>query len=294
MARIQDEFLECVFYIYPSRSDAETGRGVGGTGFFVGLNWEGNPSRHHVYAVTNKHVIAECHDSVVYRATKTSGETYFGETDDVQWFPSPTDDISVLPISPEIADSFMNVSEDLFVSRHDFIQSADEGERAAITALGPGDKVFMLGRFIAHDGRTKNHASVRFGNISMTAAPIQHPGGYAQESIAAEMRSISGYSGSPTFVYWERGGAAIGQVNRPLTRSFIGLLGLDWGNVPLKLPVLDRQGEPHKDGLHVKSHTSMACVVPAWKLRSLLYSARFKEQRMHDEKVEAESLRNLR
>jgi hypothetical protein len=52
----------------------------------------------------------------------------------------------------------------------------------------------------------------------------------------------------------------------------------------MMLPVLDRQGKELADGSYIKSHTSMSGVVPAWRLRELLDSKQFKDQRMQDEK----------
>ena len=284
MARIPDEFIGCVFFLYPSRAAAHAGDKQGATGFFVGIDWENNDQRRHVYAVTNKHCIVACRDAVVIRATRTDGVLDFIETMPVDWYPSPAHDISVIPISPEKAALFQNVSDGLFVSQDNFTD-----DEAQPTCLGPGDKVFMIGRFISHDGKTENHPSARFGNISMNAAPLSHPGGYDQESIAVDMRSISGYSGSPTFVYWEFGGGHLQGVRRGLVNSFLGLLGIDWGHIPMRLPVLDCSGNKLPDKQYVNSHTSMSGVVPAWRLRELLESQRFKEQRMRDEKEAAQN-----
>lgn len=291
MARIPDEFIGCTFFLYSSLQEAEEGSRRGGTGFFVGMDWEGNAQRRHVYAVTNKHNITACRDSVVIRATRTDGVLDFNETDPADWHPSLAHDISVLPVSPAKAPLFQHVSDGLFVTRENF-ENDIVSEGHGYTCLGPGDKVFMIGRFISHDGKTQNLPSARFGDISMNAAPIGHPGGYDQESIAVDMRSMSGYSGSPAFVYWEFGGGHLRGVKRTLEKSFLGLLGVDWGHIPMKLPVLDHySGEPLKDRSYVKSHTSMSGVVPAWRLRELLDSERFKEQRMQDEKDEKDRLR---
>ena len=280
MSRITDQWLKCAFYIYPSRPDAEAGRSIGGSGFFVSIGWADNQERRHVYAVTNKHVIMQCVDRVVIRATTKRGEIHFEESDDVQWTPSPTDDLSAIPIKPELAELFESVPERIFVNASEF-----ETNDIELTPLGPGDEVFMIGRFISHDGKEKNHPSVRFGNISMNAAGLRHPGGYLQESIAVDMRSMSGYSGSPAFVYWEFGGNHLINVRRPFHQSFFGLLGVDWGHIPLDLPVLDKADNP-VDGQHVRSHTSMSGVVPAWRLRELLDLQPFKHQRAMIEQEE--------
>jgi hypothetical protein len=278
MARIPDEFIGCVFFLYPTRSDAETGNERGGTGFFVGNPWHSNPNRFHLYAVTNKHNITACRDHVVIRATTVHGKLDFTESDPIEWHPSPAHDLSVLRIVPDKAALFRSVSGQRFVEPDEFKE-----DKAKPTSLGPGDKVFMIGRFISHDGKTTNHPSARFGNLSMLPAPIRHPGGYEQESFAVEMRSLSGYSGSPVFIYWEFGGGHLEGIRRTMVHSYLGFLGVDWGHIPLRLPVLDLLGKPLADGQHVKSHTSMSGVVPAWHLMELLDTKILREQRMQDE-----------
>ena len=57
MPRIDEAFLDCVIYLYPTVEDAETGRASGGTGFLVGYPVEDNPHLFHLYAITNSHVI---------------------------------------------------------------------------------------------------------------------------------------------------------------------------------------------------------------------------------------------
>jgi hypothetical protein len=76
-------------------------------------------------------------------------------------------------------------------------------------------------------------------------------------------------------------------VNRTFEKSFFALLGVDWGHIPLRLPVLDKYGKHLPDQFHVRSHTSMSAVVPAWHLRDLLNSANLQEQRMRDEEDKA-------
>lgn len=278
MARIPDQFIGCVFFLYPSIDDAKAGNERGATGFFVASDWRSDTQRRHVYAVTNKHCIIQCPASVVIRATNSDGNIEFIESSPTDWKHSPEQDISVLPISQDKAGLFQYVSDGLFVDRENF-----DNKEGQPTGLGPGDKVFMIGRFISHDGKTLNHPSARFGNISMNAAPIRHPGGYDQESIAVEMRSISGYSGSPAFAYWEFGGAHLQGIGRTFLNSFLGLLGVNWGHIPMKLPVLDEDGRKSAGGHYVISHTSMACVVPAWRLRELMESPALAKRRSEDE-----------
>src|ERR1700730_9743181 len=134
MARIPDQYIGCVFFLYPSRTDAEAGNALGATGFFVGIDWESNNQRRHVYAVSNKHCITTCRDAVVIRATTTDGTLDFIEKDPVDWHPSPAHDISVLPIAPAKASLFQNVSDGQFVTPDNF-----KDHEAQPTCLGPGE-----------------------------------------------------------------------------------------------------------------------------------------------------------
>jgi hypothetical protein len=74
-----------------------------------------------------------------------------------------------------------------------------------------------------------------------------------------------------------------------MINSFLGFLGVDWGHIPMLLPVLDSRGDPLPDRQYVKSHTSMSGIVPAWRLMELLDMQKLKEQRLLDEQDQADS-----
>src|SRR5436190_21482298 len=59
MPRFWDAYLDDVFFVYPSKSEAERGDPHGGSGVFIGMPFETIPSRVHTYAITNRHVIDE-------------------------------------------------------------------------------------------------------------------------------------------------------------------------------------------------------------------------------------------
>lgn len=278
MVRIPDRYMQCAFFLYPSMKDAEEGNASGASGFFTGIDWSCTDQRRHVYAVTNKHCITKAGEHLVIRATNRNGKLEFIETDPDRWKLSTTHDLAIWPIHYDTAPLFKSVSDGLFVDRDDFKDMPNQPH-----CLGPGDKVFMIGRFLPHDGAAENHVSARFGNLSMVAAPIRLPAGYTQESFAVDMRSISGYSGSPAFICWEFGGGHLQDIKRTPINSFLGLLGVDWGHIEIKLDVLDGLGHRLPDGHHVRSHASMAGVVPAWYLKELLDIPELKAQRMKDE-----------
>lgn len=72
----------------------------------------------------------------------------------------------------------------------------------------PGGEVFMIGRFVGHDGRQKNTPSVRFGNISrMRISDAEEGADQNQEEVderfLIDCRSIPDYSGSPVFFMFD-------------------------------------------------------------------------------------------
>src|SRR5207248_537681 len=70
------------------------------------------------------------------------------------------------------------------------------------------------------------------------------------------------------------------------------LLGVDWGHMDDWYPVrLKDRRTRHQDGIGVEHNTGMAYVVPAWRLRDVLYSDELVMQRkqiieQHESEVE--------
>jgi hypothetical protein len=68
--------------------------------------------------------------------------------------------------------------------------------------VGPGDEVFMVGRFVSREGKEKNTPAVRFGSLAMVPRES-----FGEEQVSSgehflvNCRSIFGYSGSPVFVF---------------------------------------------------------------------------------------------
>jgi len=178
---------------------------------------------------------------------------------------------------------FVRRFEQLFAQRigRKFGVAVSSGTAAldvAVAALeiGPGDEVFIVGRFINHEGKQgkqRNLPSLRFGNIAMMPwEPIKHPDGHLQESFLVEVRSIGGYSGSPVFVHILPFSKRPGQKGWSMERG-PWLLGIDWGHLPLRKKVeewmLD-DWKPISDGWTVEVISGMTGVVPVWRLEELL------------------------
>lgn len=248
MPRIDDEYLDCVIYLYPSVRDAEQGKRAGGSGFLVGIPSEIHKPGSYIYAVTNSHVIKEG-NSPVMRLNTWKGDMDILELDKNNWVHHPDgDDVAVCPIATSTKTyKYMVVHRDNFLTKN-FIEKY---------RIGPGEDVFMVGRFITHEGKQRNMPVVRFGSIAMMPLePIEQlgRGGFMQESFLVEVRSISGFSGSPVFVYRHLS---------PVSLSFgPNLLGIDWGYSEIYSGVPIAQGGQFNSG--------MTAVVPAWKLDELL------------------------
>jgi hypothetical protein len=155
-------------------------------------------------------------------------------------------------------------------------------EFAGKIKLGVGDQVFMVGRFIGHDGKQRNAPLVRFGSIAgMPSEPFEYQLGgkrHDQMSIVADIRSIGGYSGSPVFLNEN-------QLYRRPDGGVIDkhwLVGIDWGHVKMWSPVCGPDEEP-VGNTQVNVNSGMAGIVPAWKLLDILMIDKLKSDRKRGE-----------
>lgn len=267
MPRIPDEFLECVVYFYPSEKSANSGESVGGSGFLISMPFETDPKFVHIYIVTNSHVIREG-NCLVLRINTSDGGRGIETTKADSWVHHPYgDDVAVMAMIPK--------NRNLLNIRYIPIRSFANKECIEKHAIGLGDEVFMVGRFISHEGKQKNLPSVRFGNIAMMPhEPVYHPTREIyQESYLVEIRSIGGYSGSPVFIQVPPFSAPRPN-SPPKSAASLGvgpfLLSINWGHKHTKEKVRDKKGDPISEGWEVRSNTGMANVVPAWKLEEVL------------------------
>ncbi len=282
MPRISDDILDCVIYLYPTELDARNGEKVGGSGFLVGIPSKVYENSWYVYAVTNSHVIREGNSPVIRLNTK-EGQIDVLNLESGNWLHHPDgDDIAVCPIAlPSDRFKFKFVTPNLFLTS-EIIQEY---------AIGPGDDIFLVGRFVNHEGKQRNIPSARFGNIAMMPwEPIRHPTrGILQESFLIEARSIAGYSGSPVFVH------ILPFSKRPNTTTIHSvysgpwLLGVDWGHIPVKEVVKEKTppSEPEREvpeGWWVYYNAGMMAVVPVWKLVELLELEPLRTGREENEK----------
>lgn len=261
MPRIDDEFLDCSIYLYPSEVAARKGERAGGSGFLVGIPSDIDPPNlHHIYAVTNSHVVREGGSSVV-RINTGEGAVDILPTHDSQWIHHQDgDDVAVCPIILDSTHRFSCVPRHMLLTR----------ELIGEYSIGPGDDVFIVGRFVGAEGQQQNTPTARFGNIAMLPRePIPHPRGIRQESFLVDVRSISGFSGSPAFVYLPPFTRRYGDRNTgDAYRQW--LLGLAWGHINDKC-IRDNVVDQNDAIIGtVRANTGMLAVVPAWRLADLL------------------------
>jgi hypothetical protein len=292
--QIPQHYLDCSIFLYDSKESAQAGENLGGSGCLVRVEsppiWDENSFKGgryirravdfpwHIYAVTNKHVVdAGC---PVIRLNTIDGKWDVLELDGGDWIPHPEgDDLSVALIDlPAHKHSYFSIPFSMFTHRHNVTSD-----------IGAGDDTFMVGRFISHAGKQRNTPSLRFGSIAMLPfEKIRLQSGHMQEAFLVETRSLSGYSGSPVFVYKPVSMSTVSLsdpyefASSPSITDLVGqpaLLGIDCGHVRSFDPVLDASGKPQSYGWRVESNTGMAIVIPAWRLYDWLQTEEMSVQR---------------
>lgn len=264
--KISPKMLRCVVFLY--REDAFVG-----TGFIVRVP-SPFPNAYFHYFVSNHHVIKKG-GSTVRVPLKRGGFDIF-EFDDVEWNFLPEYDIAVIDAVLTDQHDAAAIPIDTFLTEE---MKVDE-------EIGPGDNVFMIGRFIDHKSAEK--ASVRFGNISMDPAPITQANGFDRDSYCIDMHSRSGYSGSPVFVYRTVGADLTffsennfsykNSDERTKANFHLSMLGIHWGQFPETFEVSET-GEMLRESAdealvtgnrYITGLSGMTCVLPAWSILGVL------------------------
>jgi hypothetical protein len=275
-------------FLYGSGHDAIEGANWGGSGVIVGIPSQANPSRAHLYAVTNDHIIHQC---PVVRLVKEDGQPSVLPGTAADWQSHPDgDDIAIRSLGALPGDELWYIQDELHLTEADLSPQA----------IGPGDDCLMVGRYINHDLRQFDRPVLRFGNLAMLPEIIrQEKRGFDQESFLVDMRSHAGFSGSPVYVYYEtllardllpdKAQDMDYDAFRDATWSTgigqLWLLGIDWGHLPIRGDVLDDQ--KRRIG-RMEVNGGMTGVVPAWKLTDLLNEPAVKMAREQAERELAE------
>jgi hypothetical protein len=250
--RIDDGILECVVYIYPDIPSAEAGAAAGGTGFLFGAILSEQPLKSIEFVVTNKHVIDN--GGRVVRINTRDGRLETREIEEPEWLYHPEgDDLAIARLLASDTDKTNCLHFDLAITPSDI----------RVHNVGPGDDVFVVGRFINHEGKQQNRPSVRSGIIAqMPGEAIRFHDGTEQDSFLVEARSISGFSGSPVFL--NRGAGS---------RYRVRLLGINHCHLLDYEPVKSRATKQSVN----ENNTGMMGVIPAWRLTEMLEMPKVQE-----------------
>jgi hypothetical protein len=286
MPRIKDTILDCVFYLYRSVQEAKDSEHAGGTGFLVGVPDSLDPKSDHVYGVTNRHVIRR--GATVIRLNTEAGETDTLNLTKDHWAFHPDGD--------DIAATYLGRSGQRTPVRARYwgVDKFLTPEVIKREDVGPGDEVFMVGRFKEVAGERQNRPTARFGNISRMhdGDPICDPEtGFRYESFLVEVRSLSGYSGSPVFVHFlpgvpRRHGAMM--VSYEMGGPGPWLLGVDWAHLAPWEKVKQKDEEQDtEEGYVVRSHSGVLAVAPAWQVLETINQEDFMKDRIADDKQRA-------
>lgn len=257
--RLPDYMLDAVVFVYPSKEAADAGEESGATGFLVGMPSKARPTKGHIYVATNEHVIR--HGRSVIRLNKYDRTTATFDLSDA-WVPHPDgDDLAIAPLE-DVTDASLSSR----VIHADILLTEVEYRRENI---GIGDDVYMVGRFLGHEHRDVNEPVVQQGKIAARITTLTNPEtNHQQVSILAEIRSMSGYSGSLV-------------VLDPPGR----VLGINYCHLPVKSFVkIIEDGEERETDYYVTTPSGMAAIVPAWKISDILEMDQLKRQREEEDR----------
>jgi hypothetical protein len=294
MPRIDDRIRDATIYLYASAADAEKGETYqrepvnGGSGFLVWVKSAVNDNFGFVYAFTNWHVIDEAKMPVI-RITNCDGSVEIKPLTAKDWTKHNESDLVMVCLKSMVSETnlkYRAIRSDLFITK----------EMIELLNIGLGDDVYMVGRFIHHAGKKQNVPSARSGiisNMPHPSEPIRISNDDSEpEAFLVEMRSLSGFSGSPVVLT-----LPFSQGYLSLERNLIiekenieigaWLLGIDRASFRIRDKVLelmpDRCFLRESDGLFVNSHSGHAVVIPAWRLTEMINREDFARARKEAE-----------
>ncbi len=277
MPLIPPTFLKSIVYL-DGRVD-----GSMGTGFFVGVPSTIDDSMH-IYVVTAKHCMPKNGQGIRVKANSVGLPLPRCNIiiNYESWIQSDTHDVMVAPFrtDPRIVRHMVGglIPLEQFITK----------EVVEEYCIGPGDEVFMIGRFSSRQGKEKLIPTARFGNISAMPdedEPLEVVGQNHQSAFLVEMRSIPGFSGSPVFCHTAPGFKRWGETELPEDKCTVAggpwLLGVDFCHLTENIKASSTSNTDSIFNLTI--NTGMAGVVPAWHIADILNSSDLAELRKADE-----------
>jgi hypothetical protein len=293
MPKIESVTIDTAAYLYSSKVDAENCIDAGGSGFLIGVS-DGFKPGGWVYAVTNRHVIEEGYKTV--RLNRIDGSKAVLEPKVWTNHPDGKTDLSIASLGIENLRIFRF---NTFMRQLHFIDKT----RLIGFEVGVGDDCYMVGRFVNHEGYQRNLPTVRFGAIAqMPGEPILTDWGIQEDAYLVEMRSISGFSGSPVIVRISSQRALQFGATKRVHFSYDPandwhmLLGIDCGHSLDKDTALYHESDADNplEGYKIEYNTGLAIVIPAWKLQETIDSPEATKMRDEDKREYQKRARGTR
>jgi len=298
MPRLNRPFSKIVFFAFGI--DAKTGERVGprGSGFFLSRPSTDAPGLCHYYAVTNWHVAVQGMWSQI-RVNILDGESRFIPLSPDDWhYERDGADLAIA----DVTDWLDVETDDVEMLPEHFLLTKDW---AKFAGLELGEDVFMIGMYANVSASNRNSPAARFGSLSRPAddqAPLKAGiNGAMRPAHLLDMRSRTGFSGSPVFVYRDEDCFAReayiegeGWIDNQMTESrksmgpgrlHPSLLGIHCSqfNEPVEILAVESEDEalraPIHEGDRLVIPSSMTIAVPSWDVKALLDQAHFEEIR---------------
>lgn len=268
------QIKRCIAFIFVK--DNEGNWAPNGTGFFVGVKNEANPSFSAIYFVTAKHVIFSNGaplPSFAIRLNQLTADAQLIELqlkpEDVFTHDEADVDIAVVKCLPNQQFDVLWLPQDLICDRRIIEEQK----------ICEGDEVFFVGLFTSHIGLKRNQPIIRFGRIAlMTDEKVAwtiEKGKKAKllDLYLLECQSFGGNSGSPVFFslnplrggHLNLGGTPQLYLGGVMTGTF-----LDGSEIKII--------ETQKTAVSYQS-VGIAAVTPAYKLHEILFSERLIQER---------------
>jgi hypothetical protein len=309
MPRLRSDLTDCVVYLYALGPDGKEKIGPKGTGCIIRRNSDERTAN--FYVVSNWHLTnAPGSPASIIRINTKDGGSRFLTYEPTDWhYVDGGHDVSVVDVSDDLhrTDRYFAIPEEIFITEG----VADKYQVAA------GDDVLMVGMFADHYGRKRNIPAVRFGNISVVAddeSKIEQENNTEQPSHLADMRSRTGFSGSPVFMFridaydidnrfhWFRTLSSNEtftlESNGPVMPEdhFVGFLGMHcgqfWERVKFRKPHnrSEKKGDPILEGDDLEVQSGMTVIAPAWRVTETIDLECFEVLRQNREAKNAERL----
>lgn len=211
-----------------------------------------------IYLVTCEHCVGDA------KSVRFHDKNQF-DIDASMWTAAPDgDDVVAMDVTERLPPSF---STDRVIN----IGSTIPQHHLSYRDYDVGDEIYMLGLHVNERDTGTNLPRARFGNISAWAnddGAIAQGNGNIRPTHLGDMRSRTGFSGSPVFAYREV------PVLDGKTQLKSGLLGVHCAQFPDRVEIISGGNAYPAD-----IPSSITKIVPAWVLRFIQDAPLFKETR---------------